>query len=127
MVDFIEPRHTEEFICSEANGYRSREDGIVEATDAMEPGTLLGQRTADDIYVRHDPAATDGSEAVAAILAQPISENITERRTLFVRDGEVTGLHLTYSDAATPADIEAANDALAAFNVIVRASGVQIT
>lgn len=38
---FIEPRHAGEFILSEANGHRSRENVIVAAEQAIEAGTIL--------------------------------------------------------------------------------------
>lgn len=88
-----EGRHAGEFLLSEANGTRSREEITVAATAAALPsGQLLGKLTATGEYVPYDPAAepADGSETVAAVLWAPVGASESAQRTVgIVRDAEI--------------------------------------
>lgn len=104
-----------EFLLSEANGERSREEITLAATTVkIEAGTVLGKVTATGHYAPYDAEATDGSETAAAILyaTKPIS-TATQAATVIVRDAEVIEELLIGSDAAGVAD-------LAALGIIVR-------
>lgn len=87
-------------------------------TDGIVAGTVLGMITATSVYVRHDPAASDGSETVKGVLFEGVTE--TDRRTIHVRACQVVKEHLTYADGATPAQITATDTALVALGVIPR-------
>lgn len=102
-----------EFLLSEANGQRSREQVTLAITaEALPAGQLLG--TVADEYVAYNPDGIDGSETVTAILyaAAPASA-ASQSATVIVRDAEVYGAKLTGLDAAAAAD-------LLAIGVIVR-------
>lgn len=108
------------FIVSEANGGRSREVVTVTATGgALAAGTVLGKITATGKYVRHDDAASDGSETAAAILYAPIGA-VEANVTVIARDTVVAGSYLTYEASATALEITEANAELAAVGIIVR-------
>lgn len=109
-----------EFVISEANDYRSRDEVVVDATGgAMEAGTVLGQITASGKFVQHDAAAVDGSQNEAGILMFGIGA-VEEKRTIVARDAEVSEADLTYEVGADAAQITASNAALAALGIVVR-------
>lgn len=120
MAIVNETRHTAEFLVSEANGYRSREQVVVDATGgALAAGTILGIVTATGKYVRHNAGAATGEETEAGILLEGIgAEEAT--RTVIVRHAEVAGSALTYEAGADANQIAASNAALAALGIAVR-------
>lgn len=126
MATLTEGARNAQFIVSEANGYRSRGVGMVTvpANTELAAGTVLGRITASGKFVRHDSDLTNGAETAAAILYANLRNDggapVDFDTTLFLRDAEVTGAHLTYEDGAEPADIAVANAALAALGLIVR-------
>lgn len=120
-IETMGPRKAE-FMISEANAYRSRDEVTVDASaGALEPGTVLGKLTANGKFVRHNPDASpeDGSENEAGILFEGIGEEEAER-TIIARDAEVRGDDLTYADGADATQINASNEALAALGIVVR-------
>lgn len=99
-----------EFLLSEANGERSRENVTVTVAGAVAlgSGTLLGKITATGKYIKYLDGASDGSQAVAAILLNPLAGvNGDYKCAVFVRDCEVIGSMLTGSDANGLADLKA--------------------
>ncbi|MBV2132043.1 head decoration protein [Pseudomonas sp. MAP12] len=113
MTILTQGTRTAEFLLSEANGQRSREQGTLAITAAALPaGQLLG--TVADEYVAYNPAGLDGSETVTAILysAAPISA-ATQPAAVVVRDAEVISAKLTGLDVAAAAE-------LLALGIIVR-------
>lgn len=115
-----EGRRTAAFLVSEAEDYRSRDEVTVDATSgALEAGTILGQVTATKKFVRHDAAASDGSETEAAVLYQGIGAEEAQR-TIISRAAQVHGSELTYEDGADESQITTSNDALASLGIIVR-------
>lgn len=115
MATLTEARRTGEFLLSEANGTRSRQEVVIAAAaGAMVPGTVLGKITASGKYVAYAPLAEDGSEVAAGVVYEAIAdEAVDQKATIYVRDCEVAGVHMTGSDAA-------AVTALAALGIIVR-------
>ncbi|MCK2149525.1 head decoration protein [Marinobacter alexandrii] len=71
-------------------------------------------------FVRHDPAANDGSQIEAGVLYEGVSLGEVVSRTIVVRDDEVRGSDLTYAAGADAAQITASDAALAALGIIVR-------
>lgn len=67
-----------EFILSEAEGTRSRDNITVELADAEDngiaAGTVMGMRASDGKYLAYDDTATDGTETVAGILYGPTGD-----------------------------------------------------
>jgi hypothetical protein len=104
-----EGRHAGEFLLSEANGARSREEITVAATTvALPSGQLLGKLTATGEYAPYNPAAepADGSETVAAVLWAPVAVAEAAQRTVgIVRDAEVIERLITGLDASGEADL----------------------
>lgn len=120
MAPVVEGAYTAEFIISEANNHRSRDEVTVDASSgALEPGTILGIVTATGNYVRHDAGASDGSQNEAGILFEGIGAE-TAARTAIRRDAEVHRDLLVYEAGADAAQITASNTALAVLGIIVR-------
>ncbi len=65
-----EGRHTAEFLISEANGTRSRDQVTVTvpASTTLKPGLVLAKVTASGKYVPYDDDASDGRESAAGVL-----------------------------------------------------------
>lgn len=121
MTMIQEGRRTAEYIASEANGFRSRETGTVDATGgALEPGTVLGKITATDTLVALDPAAADGSQTAVGILYEGVAADQVVRRTYTARDTEVVADRLIYPTGITVPQTETADAQLAALGIIKR-------
>lgn len=121
MATFTETTRDAAFILSEATGYRSRDEGTVTVpAGGYVAGTVLGQITATGKFVRHDPVATDGSEAEAAILMIGQAIPGDAGAALIARDAEVDPAALTFADGADAAQITATIAALAERGIICR-------
>lgn len=110
-----EGKHTGEFLLSEANGTRSREQvTIAAAAAAMVAGTVVGKITASGKYKAYSNVASDGTEVAAGVLMYDVADSASDQKALIIaRDAEVQGSVLTGSDAAGVTD-------LAAVGIIVR-------
>lgn len=96
-----------EFLLSEANGERSREEVTLAATTvALSAGTVLGKVTASGHYAPYDGEATNGTETAAAILYgnKPVSTEV-QPAAVVVRDAEVVGELLVGSDATAEVEL----------------------
>lgn len=97
-----EGKYAGEFILSEANGYRSREEVTLAEGENVKAGEVLGKVTASSKYVAWDPAASDGSETIAGVSYANVdasaSGNGDEAITIVARDAEVDVGALTYAD-----------------------------
>jgi len=115
MASATEARRPGEFMVSEANGHRSREQIVVASGEGvLEAGTVLGVVTASGKYAAYDDAAADGTEAAAGILFAGVDATSADANAVaIVRDAEVIGARLTGSNANGEAD-------LAALGIIVR-------
>lgn len=115
MAILTEARRTGEFIISEANGTRSREEVVVSAAaGAMVAGTVVSKLTADGKYVAYDNVGTDGTEVAAGVLYAAVGDSAADQPAVIVcRDAEVAEIFLTGIDATGKTD-------LAALGVIVR-------
>jgi hypothetical protein len=69
-MSLTEGKHTGEFILSEANGNRSRDNVTVTvpANATLEAGHVLAKLSATGKYVEYDNSGSDGSEAAAGVL-----------------------------------------------------------
>lgn len=96
MAAVSDTKRTAEFMVSEANGYRSREDRTAALGGTVLPaGTLLGRLTAGGNYVPYVEGAATGAQTVSGILFEGNSG--TALRTIIVRDAEVNLNHITYT------------------------------
>jgi hypothetical protein len=110
-----EGKHTGEFLLSEANGTRSREQVVISSTAAaMVAGTLVGRITATGEYAAYNDAASDGTEVARGILYTNVADSTADQKAVIIaRDAEVIGSELTGSNANGVAD-------LLAIGIIVR-------
>ncbi|NMG39815.1 head decoration protein [Chelativorans sp. ZYF759] len=113
---------TAHYIVSEANGYRSREVGIIASgSGVLKAGAVLSRVTASGKYVPFDPDGEDGSENAAAILYEGCDASEDDvRRTLTARDTEVHADVLQWADGVSDNDKTAALAALADFGIVGR-------
>lgn len=111
-----EGKHTGEYILSEANGTRSREQGILDTTAAaLVAGTVVGKITATGKLAAYDntDTTTGLGTAVGILYANAKDATPAGQVTYTARDTEVMGSALTGLDAAAKTD-------LAALGIIVR-------
>lgn len=127
MAPVSEGKRTAEFLVSEANGYRSRDEVTVTvpANTTIDAGTIMAVITSTGKYVPHDEDGTDnGTRAPRAILYDNITNSTgspaDQTATIIIRDAEVNSAHLTHDpagDATANADDLAD---LAAFGIVAR-------
>ncbi len=99
MPVMYEGKHTGEFVLSEANRMRSRDNALIEKSTLLEPCTVLGRITETGKYKRLDPTAKDGSEKAAAILlAEADAREADADCVVFARACEVKGPTLTWPE-----------------------------
>lgn len=123
MTVLIEGRHPGEFLMTEANGQRSRENiTIASGAGIIAPGTLLGKVAASGKFVASAVGATDGSQtAVAVALYGCDATSADAAIAAIVRDAEVNGHVLTYHAGRDQAAEKASAKAdLAGVGIIVR-------
>jgi len=100
---------TAEFLVSEANGYRSRDQIALATTPALVAGTVLAVVAGD--YVPYDGDSTvSGASTAEAILFEGVEAGFDGVVTVVNADAEVNLAHLTYTDgteAALVADLAA--------------------
>ncbi len=122
MATLIEGRHPGEFILSEANGQRSRENITIGASQTIVPGQVLGVITASGQGVVLAPGASDGSQNAAAIAIYGATTGAgeTARIAVIARQAEVNGNILTWPSGITAPQKTAAIAALKTAGVIVR-------
>ena len=120
MATLTENTRAGEFILSEANGNRSRDNVVISGGNYV-AGTVLGKLTATGAYTEHDPGALDGSEAAAGILFAGVDASAADASGAIVsRDAEVDGDLLTYITGISTANRDLAIADLLAFGIIVR-------
>ncbi len=115
-------RPTAHYLISEANGYRSREVGIIASgSGKLDAGAVLGRVTASKKLVPLAPAASDGSQNAAAILYDACDATSTDvRRTYTARDSEVHAAVLVWPAGTTDNQKTAALAQLAALGIAAR-------
>lgn len=120
----VEGRHTGEYIKSEANGARSRDNAVIAAGSGIViPGQVLGRVTASGKLVPLTAGATDGSNVAAAINYAHVDATASDiNAAVTARDSEVYSLRLTWdpSISGTPANMTTATKQLAALGIVLR-------
>ena len=121
-----------EFIYSESNGQRSRENATVTVPTgrALQAGLVLGKVTATGKWAIVDTGASDGSQTAGALLITGFLDNsaggapVDFKAAIFARDGEVNQSELLFLKAAgaamTTPEVTAAIASLAGAGIIVR-------
>jgi head decoration protein D len=117
-----EGRHPAEFVLSEANGQRSRDNITIGENQDFVAGTVLGKLTADGSFVAFNAGGADGSQNAAAIPLYPAKTGDGEsvKISAITGDAEVNGKILTWPAGATDVQKNAAIAALAAIGIKVR-------
>ncbi|WP_062111124.1 head decoration protein [Aureimonas sp. AU40] len=110
------------YIVSEANGYRSREQGVVASgSGKIRAGTVMGRLTATKKLKPYTPGASDGSEKAIAILYEGCDATSADvRRTYTARDSEVQAGVLQWAAGVTDSQKTAALVDLAALGIVGR-------
>jgi len=99
----------------------SREKVTVASGENLAIGTVVGKVTATGKVVQFDPAGLDGSESAYGIVIDNYdATNGDVEGVAIVRDAIVNPDNLVWPDGATPEQISAALDGLAAKGVITR-------
>lgn len=126
MAIFTEGPRKAEFMISEAEDYRSRDEVTVTvpANTTLDSGTVLGKITASGKFVRHDAGAATGAEDESGILFENVTNDTGSSAdftaTIVARAAQVKQADLTYEAGADATQITASNAALGALGVIVR-------
>ena len=120
-MPYEEPARTGEFILSEANGARSRENVTVAQGHTLQPGTVLGIVSATGEYAPFAPSATDGTETAAGVLYDAVdSTGGAVTAVAVVRDAELNENHLVWPAGITDAQKAAAAASLRGAGLILR-------
>jgi hypothetical protein len=101
MTTYNEPARALEFLVSEANGHRSRDQVTLAASQgALVPGTVLAKPDASANYVVYDNASgTAGVNVAKAILCYPADDSAgTQLVSVISNDAEVQGALLDWGD-----------------------------
>jgi len=112
MTTLTEGRHTAEFILSEANGSRSRENGTVKSGETLVAGEVLKLDGSD--LVSRGASGT----VVGVIIDNVDATDGAVDAAYLARDAEVNHNCLTYADSDTDGDDAA--DGLADLGIISR-------
>ena len=126
MAILTEGTRDMEFLVSEANDWRSRDEVTVTvpANTTFDAGTVMGKLTASGKFVRHNAALATGAENETAVLGFNVVNSTGSAAdytaTVVARDAEVNGSDLTYEAGADGAQVITSNAALAALGIIVR-------
>tara|TARA_R110000772_G_scaffold48089_4_gene109907 strand:+ start:86313 stop:86672 length:360 start_codon:yes stop_codon:yes gene_type:complete len=119
MSIVTESRHPGEHIVSEANGSRSREQGVLASGNNLPAGAVLGIVGGE--YVALDQDAETGAEDASAILYAAVDATSADAAcVVHVRDCEVDGAALTWPSDIEAGEKTAAIAALSALGIIVR-------
>jgi hypothetical protein len=121
MTALTEGAHPGEFILSEANGNRSRENRTLVSGQNLGAGAVLGKITTGGKYTGYDNTASDGSETAAGILYASVDATAGDLPcVVIVRDAEVIGDAIDFDAGQSGADQTAATADLLAIGIIVR-------
>lgn len=122
MTALTEGAHACEFILSEANGNRSRENGTVASGQDIEAGTVLMGTAGALVALTAVGTAGDLDGTVIGILLYNIDASAGALPASYLaRDAEVNGDQLIYPTESTAGGEEAAaNTALKSLGIIVR-------
>ena len=110
MTTLTEGRHAAEFLMSEANGMRSRENGTVASGENLVAGQLVKASGANLV------AYTDGSTPLGVLLYNVDATGGALKAAYIARDAEVNVDMLTFP--AENSDATVKTDAIAALKVL---------
>jgi len=120
LGSITEGRHAGEFIMSEANGQRSRENVTIVSGQVLGPGQVLGKISSGGKYTAINQGAGDGSETAAGILIGACDASGGDvEAAIIARDAEVNGNCLDWG-AESDLEIDAGIVELEALDIQVR-------
>lgn len=95
---YTEGRHTGEFLLSESNFHRSRDNiVIVSGAGVLAPGTVLGKITASGKYKPSTATGSDGAETASAVLFRAVDATSADVPVAAItRDAEIKAFALAY-------------------------------
>lgn len=127
MAPVTEGKRIAEFLLTEANGYRSREEVTVTvpANTTIPAGRIMAVVTATGVYVPHDADGTDnGTRAPRALLYDNLVNStgapVDTVATIIARDAEFRAASVTHDPAGNAAANASDLAALAAYGLIAR-------
>ncbi|MEM6483800.1 MAG: head decoration protein [Pseudomonadota bacterium] len=121
MPPVDESRHSGEHVLSEANGSRSRENGVLASGQSLDAGAVLGLVTASGEYAAYDPDASNGTENPAGVLyAATDASAAAAGCVVHARDCEVSIETLSWGSGVDSAEQAAALIAMKAIGIIGR-------
>lgn len=87
---FTEKNHLGDLLLHEVHPRWTRQKSTLAALSADAPlGSVLGKVTASGKYVPLAPAANDGSQNAAAVLAEDLAESVADQEGITIRRGAV--------------------------------------
>jgi hypothetical protein len=125
-MSLSEGKYSGEFLVSEANGKRSRDNVTVTvpANTTLVPGFVLAKLSATGKYVEYDNSGSDGSEAAAGILYGELVNDtgapVDKVGVVVNMDAEVRDADLTWKSGLVDADKTAGKADLLALGIKVR-------
>lgn len=125
MATYNEPAHALDFLVSEANGRRSREQATLTANQPdLVPGTVMARVTATGNLVAYDDdanAGVPGTGIAVGVLCYPAPASTgTQLVTIIARDAEVQDELLVWEASNDPTEINAGKAELLAAGIVVR-------
>jgi len=115
-----EGKHAEEFILSEANGMRSREEVTIVSGQNLTACKVLGKISSGGKYAVYANGASDGTQAAAGILCSDVDATGGDKKgAVVVRDAEVKAAMLDWGTSDATA-IAAGKVDLLALGIVVR-------
>jgi hypothetical protein len=112
---------TANFIVSEANGYRSREQIVVAQGGLYRDGTILQAVAGDELkYAPFASGDEEGGGSLAVLFQTVDARDADVRATGMVRDCELQRAMLKFAGEVSAAEREAAYAGLAAAHVVMR-------
>lgn len=119
-TSYTEYGHACGFLLSEANGHRSRDNGVLVSGAVVKAGQVLGKITASGKYTYYDNGASDGTQAAAGIALAPADATDGDVKIAFIaRDAEVNYNELVFAELS-PLDTAAAVTDLLALGIVCR-------
>jgi hypothetical protein len=120
MTIKTETVHGEEFLMSEANGDRSRENVTIVSGQNLVAGAVVGKITVGGKYAVYSNVAGDGTQAAAGVLLRAVNAASADQKgAIIIRDAEVDGDLLNWG-ANNEAGIAAGIADLLALGIVVR-------
>lgn len=107
MTWLNEGRHAAEFLVSEANGYRSREQGEVDTGQTLVPGQVIQKTVAGKLTAFTADVDTSGALVTQACGIALYGGTAGEKIAYVDSDSEVTLAALTYPEETTVGNEEA--------------------